>query len=352
MECIDATPGSLHEVARGDVFDGVMQLYNDRATSVILEYPMFVKFLGEAAVDEGGVQRDMFTAFWDRCYSLLFDGCSTLVPMLHPQMDLMEFVTVGRVMSHGYLATGILPDRIVLPVLIVALLGPGTVIPDYIFIETFMDFLSITERLTLRKAMDSTDNNFQPELLNQLVCILSRFGCRQLPTPLCLLKMIVQAAKYEFVIKPAAVLSLLHSGVPSIHQPFWKNKSVQDMYTLHCSLVATPEKVIAFLESDPCSQAQECVYNHLVAMLGSMQSTELRLFLRFVTGCSVCVTPKITVTYNSLSGPARCPIAHTCDSTLQLSVFYRNYDDFNDDFKVFLSSSSTNEDFCWRMDGR
>ena len=211
---------------------------------------MFVKFSDE---DEGGVQRDMFTAFWDQCYSLLFDGCSTLVPLLHSQMDLTEFITVGRVMSHGYLATGILPDRIALPVLIIALLGPGTVIPDHIYIEAFMDFLSITERQTVTKAMNSTDNNFQRELLNQLVCILSRFECRQLPAPLSLLKMIVQAAKYEFLIKPAAVLSLLHSGVPSIHQPFWKNKSVQDIYTLHCSVVATPEKVIALQESDPCS---------------------------------------------------------------------------------------------------
>jgi len=100
----------------------------------------------------------------------------------------------------------------------------------------------------MTKAMDSTDNNFQRELLNQLVCILSQFEWRQLPTPLSLLKMIVQAAKYEFLIKPAAILSLLHSGVPSIHQPFWMNKSVQDIYTLHCSVVATPEKVIALLE--------------------------------------------------------------------------------------------------------
>ena len=46
-------------------------------------------------------------------------------------------------MSHGYLATGILPDRIALPVLIIALLGPGTVILDQvlpnIYIEAFID---------------------------------------------------------------------------------------------------------------------------------------------------------------------------------------------------------------------
>jgi len=71
----------------------VIRLYNDRAASVILEYLMFVKFSDE---DEGGVQRDMFTAFWDQCYSLLFDGCSTLVPLLHSQMDLTELLQLAE----------------------------------------------------------------------------------------------------------------------------------------------------------------------------------------------------------------------------------------------------------------
>jgi len=48
---------------------------------------------------------------------------------------------IGRVMSHGYLATGILlPDRIALPVLIIAPLGHSR------YIEALMDFLRITDR--------------------------------------------------------------------------------------------------------------------------------------------------------------------------------------------------------------
>ena len=63
-------------------------------------------------------------------------------------------------------------------------------------------------------------------------------------------------------------------------------------------------------------------------MLGNMQTAELKLFLQFVTGSSVCIAPKITVTFNSVDGLARHPIAHTCDFTIELPITYVNYDDF------------------------
>ena len=58
--------------------------------------------------------------------------------------------------------------------------------------------------------------------------------------------------------------------------------------------------------------------------------------------------PIFSLQYNSLDGAARRPISHTCDATLELSVFYKNYVDFCNEFKTFLNS--TKEDFCWRID--
>ena len=43
---------------------------------------------------------------------------------------------------------------------------------------------------------------------------------------------------------------------------------------------------------------------------GREYASELRLFLRFITGASVCIVPKIKVEFNALSGFGRCPIAH------------------------------------------
>ena len=83
-------------------------------------------------------------------------------------------------------------------------------------------------------------------------------------------------------------------------------------------------------------------------MIGNMHPQELWLFLRFVTGASVCIAPKIEVTFNNLSGLARRPIAHTCDFNLELPTAYVNYEDFYGEFKAILTSTS--EEFSWRMD--
>jgi len=45
------------------------------------------------------------------------------------------------------------------------------------------------------------------------------------------------------------------------------------------------------------------------------------VFLRFVTGSSVCMTWPIHIKFNTLSGYGRRPISHTCGCVLELSTF-------------------------------
>jgi len=56
-----------------------------------------------------------------------------------------------------------------------------------------------------------------------------------------------------------------------------------------------------------------------------------------ITGSSVCSATEILVTFNSLSGLAKRPIAHTCDCTLELSTAYANYEGFYGEFQAILS---------------
>ena len=65
-------------------------------------------------------------------------------------------------------------------------------------------------------------------------------------------------------------------------------------------------------------------------------------------GASVCIVRKIKVEFNSLSGFARHPIAHTCDCVLELPMSYTNYDEFRGEFKAIFDITKKN--FSWRMD--
>ena len=72
MKSINAKPGFTHEVDRLLAYDRVLQLYESKAESIILEYSMYVhQICNKAGVDEGGVQRDMLMAFWDIIYDYL-----------------------------------------------------------------------------------------------------------------------------------------------------------------------------------------------------------------------------------------------------------------------------------------
>ena len=99
----------------------MIHLYND--PRVICEHPFRIKFEGEKGVDTGGLTRDAFSAFWEEAYLRHFDGSSVLAPTVHAGLDISLLHTLGRILSHGYLACGYLPVRIAFPTLAAILLG-------------------------------------------------------------------------------------------------------------------------------------------------------------------------------------------------------------------------------------
>ena len=63
---------------------------------------------------QGGLARDMLLGFWIDAYVKFFEGATTVIPMVHPQIDFSIFPILGKVLSHGYLATGVI-HKIALP---------------------------------------------------------------------------------------------------------------------------------------------------------------------------------------------------------------------------------------------
>ena len=78
-----------------------------------------------------------------------------------------------------------------------------------------------------------------------------------------------------------------------------------------------------------------------------MKNDEVRRFLRFVTGASVCSTERIVVSFNTLTGIARQPIAHTCSSLLILSSTYQTFEEFAKEFRAILFG----DEEWWKLDG-
>ena len=347
MKQIKSVVGMEHIIERANLYEDVIELY--RNGSIINECPIYITYKGEAAVDGGGVQRDMFSGFWQIAYKKLFEGSSLLTPMLHPQTDLTTFPILGSILSHGYLVAGILPVRIALPTLLCILLGPTTLVPQDILTDALLDFVTNDERRTIQNAITfRSEDAFPDYILEELITILANFGCRLPPKPSTLVTIIQQVARHEFITKPAAGIGLINSGIPKNHREFWNKLSTKKVQKLYENLNLSSKKVLNLFCFPEFCNPQERVGGYLRTMVGNLNMEDLRHLMRFITGSSVCSESKISIQFNGLTGLARRPIAHTCDCTLELPTAYCNYDDFYEEFCSILAQTSN--DFAWRID--
>ena len=115
MATHDFRPGSPHVINRATLFDDIMSLYTKELLEVVVEYPICMCLEDEMAVDAGGVARDVFSQFFSEAYLHLFDGSSLLYPAVHASVSMATFPTLGAITSHAYLATGVFPDRVAFP---------------------------------------------------------------------------------------------------------------------------------------------------------------------------------------------------------------------------------------------
>ena len=189
-------------------------------------------------MDQGGVSCDMISPFWEVAYKHLFDGGNLLSPNVETYVNVPALQTIGRVLSHGYLATRILPVRIAFPCLVYMLKGLNISVPNDILLSTLVDSISSYESVILKQALSCESTRYDTETLDKLLGILSKFNSTKIPQPHCLKKILVDIATYQFQNKPFAVCQ----GIPDIHKPFWNQYSVGELHKLYISLTVTPKK--------------------------------------------------------------------------------------------------------------
>ena len=344
--------GLSHEVERANVYSSVMTLFTMNQDVILQEYPLMICFKGERAIDEGGVSRDLFSAFYDALYAKYCDGVSLLYPVINPHVKTSELRTLGLVISCGYLLCGVLPLRIAFPTLSAILLPKHHELPDHVMVDSFTGILSAHDSAVIQSACNQVELNepFSESLQSNLLTVLSGFDCREAPSTITFSNVVRDISNHLFLRKPFAFINDVHAGIPSVHERFWKSISCQDFYELYRCMQATPAKVLSMLSEVSCSAPkEEVVLSYLRQFVGNMRQEELHNFLRFVTGSSVCTANPLVVSFNNLEGLARRPVTHTCGYTIELSTSYSSYSDFAQEFSSILNSFQQNNPM-WIMD--
>ena len=105
-----------------------------------------------------------------------------LAPTVHAGLDISLLHTLGRILSHGYLACGyIYTYQFVLHSQHLQLLGADITITADILLDIFRDGLTPVDQSVIALAI-SNKGQLTQDLTPKLVDIFSHFDCLQMPT--------------------------------------------------------------------------------------------------------------------------------------------------------------------------
>ena len=108
-----------------------------------------------------------------------------------------------------------------------------------------MDSLSQHHSAAFKCAFQEVKNDserYKSLTQSTVFSVLSRYGCRKLPTPANIYRLVNQVAKYQFLMMPACAYTQMKSGIPSAHHTFWNSMSIGELYSLYKALHASPSK--------------------------------------------------------------------------------------------------------------
>lgn len=318
----------LHRVT---LLDELIAQFKDEA---MMTYSVKYSFIDEMGADADGVSRDVYAAFWTEFLDCAAEGADVRVPSLSPKWQEEEWKSVGRILAKGLKDQGYFPFRLAQAFTAAVIFGEHSVSPDLLF-DSLMLYLSQSERDLLSTALQGAVVGDDEE---ELLDLMDRMGVRTVPTPDNLRAVLVQVAHKQMIQHPKYALDNIAEVAGPILRKFFP--SVQDMKKLYEDIKPTTRKVIKMITASPANSAENQSLRFLHQYIRGLDEIGLRKLMRFLTGSDVICVKEIQVTFTSLEGLARRPIAHTCGPTVELPSTYSSYPELRAEMVSILSSNT------------
>ncbi|XP_053395831.1 uncharacterized protein LOC128555982 [Mercenaria mercenaria] len=170
-----------------------------------------VEVLGEDAVDENGVFRDVLTEFWGCVFgSAAFEGGDQAAP--HPDANTTPAMwkAIGNILIVGYLQVGYLPVRFAVASLAWAMFGT---VSEGTLLKSWLHSLDGVDRAMMKAVLH---RGLEPDDREAVVDILDRFRITSLPSPRNIRNLCIRAAHLLFV--ESAAFPLLQMNIKRLRQ--------------------------------------------------------------------------------------------------------------------------------------
>ena len=128
---IEGASSKLLWVERWNLLPALMEMYrtDDGLVDCVLQF----RFKDEMGCDYGGLSREVYSLFWKECSMQFFEGNDNSFVPRHSGISKQEYITLGKIMHHAFLLTGIFPVSLNQAYIQAMLLGDDEV-PEELFV--------------------------------------------------------------------------------------------------------------------------------------------------------------------------------------------------------------------------
>ena len=330
-------------VHRGNIFKELVQF----AENLNFEEGTYeLKIIGtngkvEAAEDSGGVFRDGITEFLDTFYIQYCIGAKVKVPAIRHDMDENKWVAVAKVLSIAWRQENIFPVYLALPFMSSCLYGKTLNLE-----QSYLNYLPEMDRAVLNEAIKNFGEVDQDDLWD----ILSRREVKVLVTDKNIDRVLSEMAHRDLVQVPSFVSKMWEEPLRKL------NITEERLREMYQKLIPKARSVLKILKfPSDLDKEGTTVCDYLKEFIRGLDSTVLRLFMRFCTGSDLMVRPNLTVRVvkidvkNTGDGLACTPAAHTCGCILDIPKAYGTvpFVEFQAQFTTLLTSRYWQMDIVW-----
>ncbi|KAK0137747.1 hypothetical protein N1851_026051 [Merluccius polli] len=245
--------------------------------SSIMNMTLKMDFVNERAVDDAGVSREVYTAFWEQFLEQC-EGETERVPRLRPDFSEAEWQVVGRIWVKGFVDHGVMPVKLSIALILACINGIDSVDTD-ILMSSFLNYLLPIERSAVEKALQGTmDESDQEDLLD----LFTRMGSHFLP-PENNMKSAIEIMAHKAILQePKYIVDCFSTPMSLVKLKLPDKKSVLSLYEIK---KPTGKRVMQLLETTMVvlSQRQQVTLNHLQRYVKNADQAKAEKILRFCT---------------------------------------------------------------------
>ncbi|CAH0562834.1 unnamed protein product [Brassicogethes aeneus] len=264
------------EIRRDRIIEQMFEFYEDPN---ITQKQIIVTFFDEAGVDQGGLTKELFAAFYRLIEGEYFAGEHCLVPCmpLHRQRKEKEkYKIIGSIMSHSLCITKTLPAKYCSSFLL-QIADSNVKIENATLINDFLKYITVFEFKLVRKALNRySDLNLQE--IDQLTGLFNTYNLFELPKKEEIEEQIITIAKEIFIEKPSTLIAEVRKGIPLLSfERFWSKLTINMIDQIYSMQCPTPEKVISVITPpEYVGNDEERVIYFLLNYIRSLTKEDLR----------------------------------------------------------------------------